>query len=150
MKSRSNVDLQDAAVSLNTNFVPSSFDFALDFGGETPTHQETLATSFSDLPATTSEDGSASPAANAGEGPTAASSFALLDTQTEAGHPGMDSAPASIIDTSPGSGSINVIGAAIQETNAGPGLGLHIAPPVDSDFTATDAQFAPAASAPAP
>ena len=119
MKSRSNVDLQDAAVSLNTNFLPASFDFALDFGGETPTHQETLATSFSDLPATTtSEEGSASPAANAGEGPTAASSFALLDTQTEAGHPGMDSAPASIIDTSPGSGSINVIGAAIQETNA--------------------------------
>ena len=152
MKSRSNVDLQDAAVSLNTNFLPASFDFALDFGGETPAHQETLATSFSDLPATTtSEEGSASPAAIAGEGPTAATSFALLDTQTEAGHPGMDSAPASIIDTSPGSGSINVIGAAIQETNAGLGLGLHIAPPVDSDFTATtDALFAPAASAPAP
>src|SRR3984957_16253117 len=135
MKSRSNVDLQEPAASLNTNFLTSSIDFALDFGGETPAHQETLATSFSDLPATTSEDGSASPSANAGEGPSMASSFALLDTQTEAGHPRMDSAPASIIDTSLGSGSINVIGAAIQETNAGPGLGLHIAPPGDRAFT---------------
>jgi hypothetical protein len=146
MKSRSNVDLQDTAVSLNTNFLPPPL--ALDFGGETPAHQETLATSFSDLPGTTSEDGSASPSANAGEG-SAASSFALLDTQPEAGHPGMDSAPASIIDISPGSGSINVIGTAIQEANAGPGFGLHIAPPVDSDFT-TEALFAPAASVPAP
>src|ERR1700722_15816803 len=147
MKSRSNVDLQEPAASLNTNFLTSSIDFALDFGGETPPHQETLATSFSELPATTSEDGSASPSANASEGPSAASSFALLDTQAEAGHPRMDSAPASIIDTSLGSGRINVIGAAIRETNSCPGFGLHIASPLDSDFTATtDALFAPVAS----
>jgi hypothetical protein len=145
MKSRSNVDLQDTAVSLNTNFLPSSFDFALDFGAETPPHRETLATSVSDLQATTSEDGSASDSSNAGAGTSAASTFALLDTQTEAGNTGTDFAPASIIDTSPGSGSINVTGAASQETSAG----LHIAPPVDSDFT-TDALFAPAASAPTP
>ena len=152
MKSRSNVDLQDTAISLNTNFLPASPDFATDSGGEADPHLEVSAAAIlQDLPARVTEDGSASASANAGEGPSGASPFALLDTWTEAGHPEMDSAPASIIDTNPGSGSINVIGAAIQETNAGPGLGLHIAPPVDSDFTATtDALFAPTASAPAP
>jgi hypothetical protein len=149
MKSRSVSHLQNPAASGDANFLSSSLDFAVDFGGGTPPHQETPATSLSDLPdlpATVAEDGSASGSANAGEGISAASSFALSGVQAEeTGHPAMDSAPASITESSLGSGSINVIAMPIQETSAG----LHIAPPVDSDFT-TDALFAPAGSAPTP
>jgi hypothetical protein len=81
----------------------------------------------------------------------AAPSFVLLDDQAEAEHLATDSFEASIPDASLGSGSINVIGTPIQETNAGySGIGLHIEP-VDSGFAATtNALFSPAASAPTP
>ena len=78
MKSRSNVDLQDTAISLNTNFLPASPDFATDSGGEADPHLEASAAAIlQDLPARVTEDGSAGASANAGEGPSGASPFAL-------------------------------------------------------------------------
>src|SRR5579872_1556378 len=150
MKSRFVSDPQDTSPSLDTNVLPPSLDLAFDPGSQAQHHQETLSPApeavLSDLPLTTSEEGPA----NTGETASAAS-FALLDIQTNAASPETDSSMASTVDYSSGAGSINIIGTPVSETNAGAGTGLHITPPVDSDFNgATDAFFAPGASAPTP
>jgi len=101
-----------------------------------------------DVSPATAEDGSA----NVTEGASAAASFALLDDQPGMNYPATDafSFEASTSDASPGSGSINVIGAPLQEMHAGdPALGLHIATPVDNGLAATtNASIEPAGFAP--
>jgi VCBS repeat-containing protein len=139
MKSRSASDLQAPPVSFDTNFLAASLDLAIDSGNEGSHPQDGQAASLAALPLT-NEDGSAA----VSEGVPTAAPFALLDT--EAGRPVMDPA-ASIADTNPGSGSLNVIGAPVQETS----VSLHIAGPVDSGFTLSgDPLFGAASSASAP
>ena len=146
MRSRSFFDLQDISAGLDTNFLPSPHDFGANSGSELPLPETQAATTLPDIPAATGEDGSA----HGGDGASATTSFALLDFSADQGHPVIDPVETSIPDVSPGSGSINVIGTPIQETNAD-NAGLHIAPLVDSDFAGTTgALFGPAASAPTP
>ena len=145
MRSRSDFDLQDLAANLGTDFVGVPHDGAIESPGAALQQEQQAGAILADLPATTSENGSTSGSANPGDG-ASAPPFALLDTQAEAGHPATNSPLAEMADASPGSGSFNVIGTMLPETNAG----LHIAPPVDSGLTTTDILFAPSGSAPTP
>ena len=148
MKSRSFFDLRDISAGFDTNFLPSPHDVGADSGSELSAQETPAAITLSDIPATTSEDGSA----HGSEGASATASFALLDFSTDAGHPATDHTETSIPDVSPGAGSIDVIGVPIQEASADhASAGLHIAPLVDSDFAGTTgALFRPTASAPTP
>ena len=145
MRSRFVSDPQDSSASLDSNFLPT-VDLAVDSGGGAPLHRETAPDlALPDLPATTGEDGPA----HASEAVPAAS-FALLDDQATVNSP-TDSSTVSAVNANPGAGSINIIGTPVQETDAGLNVGLHLASSIDSDFSAaTDALFAPSASAPTP
>ncbi|WP_298258739.1 S8 family serine peptidase [Bradyrhizobium sp.] len=144
MKLRSVFDPQDISAGSSTNFLPS-LDLRPDSGDETHPQDTPLAV-VQDAPAAVANDAST----NGSESSSTAPSFALLDVSTDQGHQAADPIETSFRDMTPGSGSIDVIGSPIQETGAGPNIGLHIAPLVDSGFTATEALFGPAASAPTP
>ena len=142
MKSRSVSNLLDTLASFDV--LPMSQETGIALGNEGSHRDDASAmASLADVPVTSTGGDSAS----ASEAGLTAAPFASLETQAEAGHPATNSPLTEIADASPGSGSINVIGTLLPEINAG----LHIAPPVDSDFAATtDALFAAAPSAPAP
>ena len=145
MRLRSIFDLLDTPAGFDTKFLPSSHDAGTDSDEEAA--NTTAMTILPEMPATVAEDGFA----NGSEGVSTTASFALLDVSTDQGHQATDPIETSSLDIIRGSGSIDVIGSPIQETSSGPAIGLHIAPPVDGDFTATtDALFALAASAPTP
>jgi hypothetical protein len=142
MRSRSVFELPGTPADFDADFFPATHDLRIGSGGQIPHQDVEAVASLPEYQSAVSEHGDDS------DNAPVASSLAFLESFADRGHETTTDPTETSVPDVTGSGSINVLGLPIDETNADNG-GLHTGPSIATSFAGpNDALFGPTASTP--